>query len=78
MSNLQKAVYHAKYARRWAKSARGWRDLLDRGSVAASWELAHSLEIYNRDITLAGYYLRLANGAPIVDAPAVNMAVWDY
>lgn len=77
MKNMNKAVWHAKMANRWAFLVRNARALVDR-NVGTMQDVDRCYKEYNRLYCLSAYYLKQAHGAPIVDASAVDYSVWDY
>lgn len=77
MKNMNKAVWCAKMANRWAFLARNARALVDR-NVGTMQDVERCYKEYSRLYCLSAYYLKQAYSAPIVDAPAVDYTVWDY
>lgn len=77
MKNMNKAVWCAKMANRWAFLARNARALVDR-NVGTMQDVERCYKEYSRLYCLSAYYLKQAYGAHIVDAPAVDYTVWDY
>lgn len=77
MKNMNKAVWCAKMANRWAFLVRNARALVDR-NVGTMQDVGRCYKEYSRLYCLSAYYLKQAYGAPIVDAPAVDYTVWDY
>lgn len=77
MKNMNKAVWCAKIANRWAFLVRNTRALVDR-NVGTMQDVERCYKEYSRLYCLSAYYLKQAYGAPIVDAPAVDYTVWDY
>lgn len=77
MKNMNKAVWCAKMANRWAFLARNARALVDR-NVGTMQDVERCYKEYSRLYCLSAYYLKQAYGAPIVDAPTVDYTVWDY
>lgn len=77
MKNMNKAVWCAKIANRWAFLVRNARALVDR-NVGTMQDVERCYKEYSRLYCLYAYYLKQAYGAPIVDAPAVDYTVWDY
>lgn len=69
MKNMNKAVWCAKMANRWAFLVR---------NVGTMQDVERCYKEYSRPYCLSAYYLKQAYGAPIVDAPAVDYTVWDY
>lgn len=78
MTNIDKAIWRAKMANKYAALTRNVRALVDRNAGTLE-EVARCYTEYSRLRVLTAYYLRAASGAPVIaDAPAVNMTVWDY
>lgn len=77
MKNMNKAVWCAKMANRWAFLVRNTRALVNR-NVGTMQDVERCYKEYSRLYCLSAYYLKQAYGAPIVDAPAVDYTVWDY
>lgn len=77
MKNMNKAVWCAKMANRWAFLVRNARALVDR-NVGTMQDVERCYKEYSRLYCLSAYYLKQAYGAPIVDAPAVDYTVLDY